>query len=131
MNKFLGGNTCFITDLKEEPSKTPGRKPSVFTNEDNKNNTLSSLPTKNCVHEGLASNRVCTYESQNCPVKNEFCNTDGYKRVIRHISTHKEKGIKYHVDSIFARCWVEKTLTMQKRSGRVQDEYLFINIIFK
>ena len=50
MNKFLCGNTCFITDFKEEPSKTPGRKPSVFTNEDNKNNTLSSLPTKNCVH---------------------------------------------------------------------------------
>ena len=63
MNKFLGGNTCFITDLKEDPSKNPSRKPSVFTNQDNKNNTLLSLPTKNCVHEGLASNIVCTYES--------------------------------------------------------------------
>ena len=46
MNKFLGGNTCFITVLKEDPIKTPIRKPIVFTNEENKNNTLSSLPTK-------------------------------------------------------------------------------------
>ena len=134
-NNFLRDNTYFIPNIKEDPSKNPSNKLSVFPSEENKKQHARVIITV----QNRAYNKVCSSREHqplihtNFQSKNKFVIQPGRNAPSGASQSTKKKKFILMIITILHAVGSKTILKIQKRLGNVQDTYLFWNknLIFK